>query len=590
MSGRHRGPGLPMRVRAMIVTTVLIAGVGALVLWRSAGSNATCNGEVGLSIAAAPEIAPVLAHASRRWAEGARGSGGECVVVDVRSVEPADVALAVANGGGVALAGLTPLAPAAPLPGTSAVALPPPAPAPSVAPPDVWVPDSSTWLVRVRAAGPNLVPPQAPSIATSPVVLAVPEPVAGALGWPTQLPTWGTILQQLTGGDSLRLGVVDPNRDAVGLASLVALGAAAAAAGPDPEATTVAVMRALYTGRASVEAELFLRFPTSADPAELAAALGAAPLAERSLIRYNAERPAVPLAAVYVQPAPPALDYPWAVMPGIAAERVRLADELRAALTGKRYIEELAAVGLRGPDGHAGFPAMPGSPATITTGQLDGAAVARALATWISVTRPARMLAVMDVSGSMNLRVPTAGGATRAQIALEAARQGMMLFDNSWSVGLWTFATNLSEGADHREIVPIGPLTENRPALVAALDTIRPDPDGFTGLYDTVLAAYRTVREGWDPNAVNSVVLLTDGRNDDPDGMSLDELIAELQAIVDPRYPVQVIAIGIGDDVSQAELEQITNTTGGGTFIARDPSAIGPIFLRAISLRPPTPA
>src|SRR5690606_22371967 len=111
----------------------------------------------------------------------------------------------------------------------------------------------------------------APSIATSPVVLAVPEPVAGSLGWPTQLPTWGSILQQLTGGDPLNLGVVDPNRDAVGLASLVALGAAAAAAGPDPEAATVAVMRALFTGRASVEADLLVRFPTSADPAELAA-------------------------------------------------------------------------------------------------------------------------------------------------------------------------------------------------------------------------------------------------------------------------------------------------------------------------------
>jgi Ca-activated chloride channel family protein len=505
------------------------------------------------------------------------------------------VALAIANGGGVALAGLTPLAPAAPLPGSSATPAPTPTPTPTTAAtppvvtPDVWVPDSTTWLVRLRAAGPSLVPPQAPSIATSPVVLAVPEPVAGALGWPTQLPTWGSILHQLAAGDSLKVGVVDPNRDAVGLASLVALAAAAGASGPDPEATTVAVMRTLLAGRASVEAELFLRFPTSAAPADLAAALGAAPLAERSLIRYNADRPAVPLAAVYVQPAPPALDYPWAVMPGIASERVRLADELRASLTGQRYVDDLAAVGLRGPDGTAGFPAMPGSPAMIATGQLDGVAVARALATWISVTRPARMLAVMDVSGSMNLRVPTAGGATRAQIALEAARQGMLLFDNSWSVGLWTFATNLTEGADHQEIVPIGPLRENRSALVSALETIRPDPNGFTGLYDTVLAAYRTVREGWDPAAVNSVVLLTDGRNDDPDGMSLDELIAELQAIVDPRYPVQVIAIGIGDDVSQAELERITNTTGGATFIARDPSAIGPIFLRAISLRPPAP-
>ncbi|MBX6748971.1 MAG: substrate-binding domain-containing protein, partial [Micromonosporaceae bacterium] len=408
---------------------VLVAGAGVFTLWQTAGGDETCSGEVRLTIAAAPEIAPVLAHASVRWSDTARGPGGECVAVEVTSAEPADVALAIADRAGVALAGLTSLAPAA----SSA----PPVTRPAAPVPDVWVPDSSTWLVRVRSAAPSLVPSQAPAVATSPVVLAVPEPAAGALGWPTQLPTWSLILEQLTGGQPLRVGVVEPNRDAVGLATLVALGSAAASAS-DSDIATVAIMRALFAGRATGVNDLLSRFPRSADPAEIAKALGAAPLAERSLITYNATRPPVPLAAVYVQPAPPALDYPYVVLPGIGAERQRLAERFRQALSGDEYLDDLAEIGLRGPDGLAKFPAMPGSPATITTGQLDEQAVAQALATWISLTRPARMLAVMDISGSMALPVPTAGGATRAQIAVEAARQGMMLFDDSWSVGLWT--------------------------------------------------------------------------------------------------------------------------------------------------------
>ncbi len=32
-------------------------------------------------------------------------------------------------------------------------------------------------------------------------------------------------------------------------------------------------------------------------------------------------------------------------------------------------------------------------------------------------------------------------------------------------------------------------------------------------------------------------------------------------------------------------MEQITNTVGGGTFIAQDPAKIGEIFLKAVSLR-----
>src|SRR5262245_44273134 len=271
MSGRHRGPGLGRRGRAAIVTIVLVAGIGAVALWQSVGST-QCSGEIRLSIAAAPEIATAVKQTADSWAASAHAPSGECVAVDVTALTAADVALAVANGGGVALTGLTPLStPASASPAPVAVTA-------TVVTPDVWIPDSSTWLVRVRAAGPNLVPPQAPSIASSPVVIAMPEPVAKTLGWPTATLTWAALLQRMTTGPALKIGIVEPNRDAVGLSGLVALGAAAAAAGAAAEQATVAAMRALFSGRASAEADLLARFPKSADPAALASGLGAAPL------------------------------------------------------------------------------------------------------------------------------------------------------------------------------------------------------------------------------------------------------------------------------------------------------------------------
>jgi hypothetical protein len=81
------------------------------------------------------------------------------------------------------------------------------------------------------------------------------------------------------------------------------------------------------------------------------------------------------------------------------------------------------------------------------------------------------------------------------------------------------------------------------------------------------------------------VVLFTDGKNDDAQGLTLDQLVAELKKTIDPNRPIQVIAIGIGNDVSEAELKTITDTTGGGTFLAPDPTKIGEIFLKGISLR-----
>jgi hypothetical protein len=346
-------------------------------------------------------------------------------------------------------------------------------------------------------------------------------------------------------------------------------------------------MRALFAGRTSAEVDLLARFPKSADPAALAAGLGAAPLSEEALLSFNASAPAVKLAAMYVQPAPPALDYPYAVMPGISSDRERLADEFREVLAAESFRTLLGAAGLRDQAGAATFSPLPGAPATVAAGQLDGPAISKALATWISVTRPARMLAVFDVSGSMALPVPTAGGASRGQVAVAAAKQGMGLFDDSWAVGLWIFSTLLDGNKDYKQLLPIGKVSEQRAQLVAALGTISPIPNGQTGLYDTLFAAYQTVQNGWDGGSVNSVVLLTDGQNQDPSGMTLDQLVEQLKGLMDPRRPVLVIAIGIGDEVSQAELERITNTTGGGTFIARDPAAIGPIFLKALSLRPP---
>ena len=92
------------------------------------------------------------------------------------------------------------------------------------------------------------------------------------------------------------------------------------------------------------------------------------------------------------------------------------------------------------------------------------------------MTVPGRMLAVIDVSGSMATKVPTAGGATREAVTVAAARAGLGLFDDRWSVGLWTFSTNLDGTLPYKQLVPIGPLSTGRPAMQSALARIAPIP------------------------------------------------------------------------------------------------------------------
>jgi len=571
--GRHRvrtAPTIGFRAVGVAVAVVLIVS-GSWLTYHVVASPG-CDNTLHLSVAAAPEIAPVVQQEATAWTDARPQVNGRCIAVDVTSADPADVAAAVAGQTGATLNGVGQAN------GKTRV-------------PDVWIPDSSLWLGRVRSTGPNVVPLDAPSIARSPVVVAMPEPVARAIGWPNAKLSYGDLLNGMTTSPQLHPGIVEPNRDAAGLSGLLGLaGAAAQVGGANAQQATVAVLRALATGRSQVRDDLLRRFPRAADPATIASSLSAAPLSEQSVIAYNATQPPVRLAALYLNPTPLPLDYPYAVLPVPTADKLGAATALRARLSGVDYKNKLAARWLRAADGTfgVGFATPQGAPGgpTPPAPPADEAVVDRALSTWTAVTLPARMLAVIDVSGSMLTPVPTAGGATREQVTVEAAKRGLSLFDDTWAVGLWIFSTLLDGNTDYRQLVPIGPLASQRTTLVAALNTVRPKPNGATGLYDTVLAAYKAVQDGWDPGRVNSVVMLTDGQNEDPQGISLDRLVAELQKAMDPKRPIQVIALGIGTDVSKAELQKITSVTGGGVFITNDPANIADIFLQAIALRP----
>ncbi len=543
-------------------------------------SKPTCTGQVRLAVAAAPEIAPAIRAAADEWTGDGASADGTCVTVAVDPAAPAEVAAAIASRQGATLTGVGPAN------GATQV-------------PDVWVPDASTWLLRLQKAAPGLVPQQATSVARSPVVLALPEPIAKQLGWPDKKVTYGDLLLAMQTSTQMHPGIVEPGRDAVGLSGLLALSAAANAAGATARETTVAVLKGLAVGNSTVAQDLLNNFPTSTDPAALAAAkVNVAPLSEQTLITYNAGPPPVRLAALYLTPPPPPLDYPCVELPGLDSVHTAAADGLRGVLSGSSFRDRLAEQGLRGPDGTAGagFTAPRGAPVDVTPspGQqngvaasgLDTAAVDRALKTWTTITAPARMLAIIDVSGSMKTPVPTAGGKTRLQVTVAAAQAGLGLFDDSWALGLWAFSTNRDGTRPWRELMPIGPLSAQRSRAQQVLGQLA--AGGDTGLFDTVLAAYQRVLEGYDPGRVNSIVLMTDGQNDNASGISsLDSLLGQLKKLVDPKKPIRMIMIGIGDEVSQNELKAIANAAGAssGVYLAPDPAKIGEIFLQAIASR-----
>jgi Ca-activated chloride channel homolog len=561
VSGRHRHR-LHRRTAAAAAAAlaVLVVAVG-LRFGLPMLADAGCTGTLKLTVAVAKDIAPSVQETAQEWAAGQQSKKGPCLTVAITPAEPSDVAAAISREQKASLSGLDTAT------GTVAV-------------PDVWIADSSTWLVRLRAAVPGLTFDEAGSVALSPVVMAMPATLAEKAGWPDRKLTFKDLVGDITTSTTLRSGIVEPARDAVGLSGLLALDATAGASLPG-------VLHALATGRSALRANLLQEFPQAADEASVASALGFAPLSEQDVITYNSASPSVPLAAIYPAPAPLPLDYPFLIMPGAADAQVTAADSLYQALRTRAAADRLGRAGFRNPDGTVTGPfSQPtGAPATVTAPAagkqiVDPVAVNRALAGWSGVVAPARLLAVLDASKSMADPVSGAGDASRMAATLDAARGGLSLFSDDWQVGLWEF-----DGTTHRQLVPIGQLINNRSDAARSLNDITPH-GADSGLYRTILDAYRAVQQGWQAGRVNSVLVMTDGVTGPKGGdLALTDLQAQLKALKDPGRPVQIVIVGVGDSVARAPLDEITRTVGGGVFVASDPSQVADVFSQAIALR-----
>ena len=124
---------------------------------------------------------------------------------------------------------------------------------------------------------------------------------------------------------------------------------------------------------------------------------------------------------------------------------------------------------------------------------------------------------------------------TKLQLAVAASRRALASFAPDSDLGLWTFSTLLEGSRDYEELVPVGSLSSTvrgasrRETLDNALASIQVRPRGDTGLYDTTLAAFRSMQRSYREGRLNAVVVLTDGRNDDANELLQNEADLEGQ-------------------------------------------------------------
>ncbi|MEH1169804.1 substrate-binding domain-containing protein [Micromonospora sp. CPCC 205539] len=519
---------------------LLLGGWAAVAYVRADRGVPECAERVRLRVAAAPVIAPALDRIVR-----ASIGRQPCVSIDVQARESAAVAGELANAADVA---------------------------------DAWLPESTFWLRRARAGGAFEVPAEGTSVASTPVVLAVTESAARRSGWPAKPVTWASLV-----GPKARpapVGVPDPAADPAGVAAL--FGVRALAAGErEPAGALAAALRRL-AGKTFPASE---GAGTLAPGGRLPGGATAVAASEQAVLEHNALAGSNKLVAAYPEVGVPSLDLPYVVLP-VARGHVReAAVSFLANLLTVESRDALLGFGFRTA---AGFP-----PAIPNDGRLRAEerqpvplpaeeAVTEVLNNWSGVQRSARILTVIDVSGSMDARVPGTGE-TRLAATVKAAREGAgLLLDNS-ELGIWVFSTKVDGDRDYREVLPVAPLRVQRARLADRLANVRVKAGGGTGLYDATLAAYRDARQHWTPGRINLVLVMTDGRNEDDESIGRSKFLAELTRLQDPRRPLPIVFIGLGRDVDPDELTAIATVTGGQVFRTEQPSGIRQIFFSALA-------
>ena len=513
---------------ASVIALFSVAGWSALSTFGSGG----CGDDDTLTVAAAPELAAIVKAVASNGNEPLETSQG--CLLSVQPTDPGKAVAAITNG-------------------THA--------------PDLWIPDTSAWLSQLPASVPDRTPR---SVAKTPVVIAGPGGQRPDTWLEAMSQPGATMLDPTTTGASF--GALEAlHAEAVkGVTSGTTLShwlVSAAQSAPQYSLGDTDIIQNASTGVGDTSGW----FPTT----------------EQKAISHAAKMKSAGLTTTVPRSGTILMDYPLVpVATGAEADAASEAARLLSQRLASRAAEQrLQSAGFR-PE--AGTPTnADGSVGTVTElGVVQPQAAGTLLNTWVSLSSDARMLAVLDVSESMEDYA--AGGRTRVQLTRDAATSALQDLPVTWQMGLWAFSSGLGRGDnDYRELVPVRELGDQygkgtqRDRLTGAIQQLPSLTAGGTGLYDTALAAYRSAVAGYDPQRFNGVLLLTDGRNDD-DGISLDRLLATLRSQRDPSRPVRLITIGVGPDADASALRRMAEATGGRNYVVRDPRDLEAVFNDAL--------
>jgi Bacterial extracellular solute-binding protein/von Willebrand factor type A domain len=434
--------------------------------------------------------------------------------------------------------------------------------------PDAWIADDASWS--------NLTPTglfnesQPTVLATSPLYAVLPRGAA----LPSDARSWDALSTALSKKGSLRLALADPAVSGTGMVAASALSLAVfAKAGP-----LISALDLMRTWQVAHTA------PGPAPAWPSAHEVGFA--SEQEILHADAGHHYT-ISAMQGQRA--LTRVAWSESKIAVADPSRAAglQRLLSALTSAAGQKTFADKGFRGPADRASappessdyqWPATSGEPFPVTPEHF----MFHVLTTWHPDRRKANILVVVDVSGSM---ADTAPGTNESLISLVSTGVGQLtaLMPGTSHVGLWEFGSRLDGSKDYRQLVANRKLDSGqRSAMKSAARTLAAQQTG-TGLYDTILAAYRAQQAAFTSGMPTEVLVFTDGHNqDDPNSISLSQLKKALAGSNRAKH-VQIGVLGFGNQLPVTALTDALSPVGGQVDSVGTAEQVIGAFVHAVS-------
>lgn len=601
-------------LRSLLVALLAVGLLAAACASDKAGDDSLPDlGDPGDCIVADLSVSPEKLDLLTRLAQDFNGSpearvGNKCVFARVQSKSSGGAAQLLAEGWDEATEGPRPV---------------------------IWSPAASTWgtVLNQRLEG-KAEPPMTQdfvSFQLTPLVIAMPRPMAEALGWPKEPLGFSDILALSQDPDGwaahghpewgqFRLGKTNPNFSTSGLSALIAQAYAANGKTSDlsiedlAKTTTGDFARQIesavvhYGDTTLTFLNNWYRADQRGNPYGYVSAVA---VEEKSVIDYNSGNPdgvlqegeeprppRVPLVAIYPKEGTLYSDNPLYVLEApwvdddeaVGAQRFidfvgRAANQEQVLRYGFRPGNPEVAIGAPINDKNGVDPSQPQTLLEVP----DPDVLTQLLDDWQDQRKPARVLLLMDVSGSMGELADPDTGATKLDLAKQATIAALEEFNDDDEVGLWVFTSDLGaeEPLDYLELVPTGRIGDVREGLrVKIRDLV---PLNGTPLYTATQTAYENQLAAFDPSRINAVVLLSDGVNDDgepdDDREQLEALLDSLAADSESQQAksVRVFPISYGDGADLATLRRIAEASQAAVYDSSDPRSINKILIAVIS-------